>query len=72
MAAEGAPDGDDDLRGRVRFPLEGGPPRVTTPVEQVAPGVSKQLMARARAGGARPSRDDKCFGAHAGRVCVCC
>jgi hypothetical protein len=54
---------EEDLGGSVRFPLGGGVPRVSTPSVAVAPGVSKQLMARGR-GGAPPTRDAKCFGAH--------
>jgi hypothetical protein len=53
---------EEDLGGSVRFPLGGGVPRVSTPSVAVAPGVSKQVMARGR-GGAPPTRDAKCFGA---------
>lgn len=64
VAAAASPPADaDDLGGTVRFPLEGGPPRVTTPAADVAPGVSKQLIARATRAGEPPTRDDKCFGA---------
>jgi hypothetical protein len=54
---------DQLLGGAVHFPLEGGVPRVSTPSVALAPGVSKQLMARGRAGAAPPTRDAKCFGA---------
>ena len=52
----------DPPPGAVHFPLEGGPPRVATPAADVAPGVSKQVMARGR-DEPPPARDDKCFGA---------
>jgi hypothetical protein len=62
LEAEEAGDAGDPPPGAVHFPLEGGPPRVTTPADDVAPGVSKQVMARGR-DEPPPTRDDKCFGA---------
>jgi hypothetical protein len=60
--AEEAGDAGEPPPGAVHFPLEGGPPRVRTAVDDVAPGVSKQVMARGR-DEPPPLRDDKCFGA---------
>ena len=66
--AEEAGDAGDPPPGAVHFPLEGGPPRVTTPAVDVAPGVRKQVMAHGR-DEPPPQRDDKCFGAPRLRVC---
>jgi hypothetical protein len=63
---------DQPLDGAVHFPLEGGVPRVSTPSVTLAPGVTKQLMARGRAGAAPPTRDAKCFGAPQPRAHMSC
>lgn len=58
---------EESMEGKVRFPLEGGVPIVTTPKAEVGPGVVKQVMRRGRSD-KLPTTTSKCFGASSIRL----
>ena len=62
MVSDAPPEVEELIESKVKFPLEGGMPIVTTAREELAPGITKQLIRRGR-GPCRPAPKSKCFGA---------